>query len=138
MKRHREEKMMDTAHMIKIGFIIMGIIMMGLSFWLHAKRMLTVNQAVVWEFLGFALILIGVIPALSNWCYLLGKGTAIAMFLIGIFAIWGAYMLCILISVLSLKTQELAMQVSLLSQENEMLLRMHQGEEKNTNNTGRS
>lgn len=115
--------MLSTAVIMKIGLIIVGVMIMIMSFVFHAKRKLTVNLAVVWEFLGFALILIGAIPVFSSWCYLLARGTVIAMFVIGALALWGSYILCILISNLSMKNQELAMQVSLLNQENELMLK---------------
>lgn len=115
--------MLSTAVIMKIGLIIVGVMIMIMSFVFHAKRKLTVNLAVVWEFLGFALILIGAIPVFSSWCHLLARGTVIAMFVVGALALWGSYILCILISNLSMKNQELAMQVSLLNQENELMLK---------------
>lgn len=115
--------MISTAIIMKTGLIAIGVIIMVLSFVLHARRKLTVNLAVVWEFLGLALILIGAIPIFSSWCHLLARGTVIAMFVVGALALWGSYILCILISDLSMKNQELAMQVSLLNQENELMLR---------------
>ena len=45
-----------------------------------------------------------------------------AMFLVGAVAVWSGYELSIQISVLSMKMQEIAMQVSLLNQENERIL----------------
>lgn len=115
--------MLSTAVIMKIGLIIVGVMIMIMSFVFHAKRKLTVNLAVVWEFLGFALILIGAVPVFSSWCHLLAKGTVIAMFVIGALALWGSYILFILLSNLSMKNQELAMQVSLLNQENELMLK---------------
>lgn len=115
--------MLSTAVIMKIGLIIVGVMIMIMSFVFHAKRKLTVNLAVVWEFLGVALILIGAVPVFSSWCHLLAKGTVIAMFVIGALALWGSYILCILLSNLSMKNQELAMQVSLLNQENELMLK---------------
>ncbi len=113
---------MSTAVIMKTGLIAVGVLIMVLSFILHSKRKLTVNLAVVWEFLGAALILTGAVPVFSSWCHLLARGTVIAMFVIGALAMWGSYILCILISDLSMKNQELAMQVSLLNQENELML----------------
>ena len=115
--------MLSTAVIMKTGLIIVGVMIMIMSFVFHAKRKLTVNLAVVWEFLGFALILIGAVPVFSSWCHLLARGTVIAMFVVGVLALWGSYILCILISNLSMKNQELAMQVSLLNQENELMLK---------------
>ena len=45
------------------------------------------------------------------------------MFVIAALAVWGGYQLCILISSLSMENQELAMQGSLLNQENEKILK---------------
>ena len=59
---------------------------------------------------------------LSAWCYLVGEGTIVAMFLVGSVVVWSGYELSIQISSLAMKTQELAMQVSLLNQENERIL----------------
>ncbi len=115
--------MMSTGIIMRTGLIVIGVFIMALSFVLHAKRRLTVNLAVVWEFVGIALILTGAVPVFSSWCYLLANGTVIAMFVVGAFVLWGCYEVCILISVLSMKNQELAVQVSLLNQENELLLR---------------
>ena len=112
--------------MIKTGLVITGIVIMALTFFLHAIRKMTVNLAVVWEFLGVAAILTGAVPAFSGWCHLLARGTAIAMFVIGILVVWGGYQLCILIMAEQAsmrRMQELAMQVSLLNQENEKILK---------------
>ena len=80
------------------------------------------NLAVAWECIGIGLVLVGAIPVLSAWCYQVGEGTAVAMFLVGAVAVWSGYELSIQISVLSMKMQEIAMQVSLLNQENERML----------------
>ena len=90
---------------------------------LLAVKKLTVNLAVAWEGIGIGLVLVGAIPVLSSWCYLIGEGTVVAMFLVGAVAVWSGYELSVQISSLSLKTQELAMQVSLLNQENERMLK---------------
>ena len=114
---------MNTAIMVKIGIIITGLVIMGESFYLHAVKKLAINLAVAWECIGIGLVLVGAIPVLSAWCYQVGEGTAIAMFLVGAVAVWSGYELSIQISILSMKTQEMAMQVSLLNQENERILK---------------
>lgn len=113
---------MNTAIIVKIGMIATGLLIMGLTFYLHAAKKLAVNLAVAWEGIGVGLVLIGAIPVLSAWCYLVGEGTIIAMFLVGSVVVWSGYELSIQISSLAMKTQELAMQVSLLNQENERIL----------------
>ena len=95
---------------------------MVFTFLLHSVKKLTVNLAVAWEAIGIGLILVGSVPLFSSWCYLLSRGTMIAMFLVGGLTIWGGFELSILISSLAMKNRELAMQVSLLNQENERIL----------------
>ena len=109
---------MSIAFLAKIGLIMTGVIVMLL----HSAKKLTVNLAVAWEAIGIGLILVGTVPFFSSWCYLLARGTMIAMFLVGGLTIWGGFELSILISSLAMKNQELAMQVSLLNQENERIL----------------
>ena len=114
---------MSIAAIVRIGISTTGFLIMGLTFYLHAVKKLTVNLAVAWEGIGIGLVLVGAIPVLASWCYLIGEGTVVAMFLVGAVAVWSGYELSVQISSLSLKTQELAMQVSLLNQENERMLK---------------
>lgn len=114
---------MSIAAIVRIGISATGFLIMGLTFYLHAVKKLTVNLAVAWEGIGIGRVLVGAIPVLSSWCYLIGEGTVVAMFLVGAVAVWSGYELSVQISSLSLKTQELAMQVSLLNQENERMLK---------------
>ncbi len=113
---------MKIAILVKTGLIITGIIVMALTFLLHSAKKLTVNLAVAWEAIGIGLVLVGAVPLFSSWCYWLARGTMVAMFLVGGLTIWGGFELSILISSLAMKNQELAMQVSLLNQENERIL----------------
>ena len=113
---------MDTAIIIRIGLVITGLTIVILTFLLHSAKKLTVNLAVIWEMIGIGLILVGAIPGLSGWCSYLSYGTMIAMLFVGALTVWGGYELSALISSLAMKNQELAMQVSLLNQENERIL----------------
>ena len=112
---------MSVAVLLRIGIVVTGLLIMWQSFYMHAVKKLAINLAVAWEGIGIGLILVGAIPVLSAWCYQVGEGTAVAMFLVGAVAVWSGYELSIQISVLSMKMQEIAMQVSLLNQENERI-----------------
>ena len=52
---------------IRIGLVLVGVVIMALSFWMNSYKKITVNFAVVWEILGVLLILIGIIPVFSEW-----------------------------------------------------------------------
>ena len=113
---------MSVAVLLRIGIVVTGLLIMWQAFYMHAVKKLAINLAVAWECIGIGLVLVGAIPVLSAWRYQVGEGTAVAMFLVGAVAVWSGYELSIQISVLSMKMQEIAMQVSLLYQENERML----------------
>lgn len=107
---------------IRIGLILVGIIIMALSFWMNSYKRITVNFAVVWEILGALLILIGIFPVFSDWTRWVSSGTGLAFFCVGIVFLFEEIRTSVLISQLVMKTQEMAMQVSLLNQENEYIM----------------
>lgn len=114
--------MLGTADIVKYGMIMVGIFIMTSSFWYHSVRKLTVNLAVVWEILGAILIAAGIFPALSSWTHHISKGTGLVLFVVGAVCLWGGFQFSLLLSRLAMKNQELAMQVSLLIQENEKII----------------
>lgn len=113
---------MTVAVMIKVGFILAGALIMIISFFVLALRKMTANLALTWEIIGVALILIGAVPAFSSWSGLISVGTAVIMLIIGVLVICIGYMLSIALSKLIIRSNELAMQISLNNQENEYLL----------------
>ena len=84
-----------------------GIVFLLWDFYSYAKQKLNESMGMIWGFVSLALIITGAVPALS--------GEVSEWLLICLFII------C-LMSVLTMKNQELAMQVSLLNQENEKIL----------------
>lgn len=113
---------METAYLVKYGMIAVGIVIILAGFWFHSIKRMTVNFSVVWEFLGLILVLIGAIPALSAWTKLISAGTGFALFCLGTICLMGGFQFSLLVSQLTMKNQELAIQVSLLNQENERIL----------------
>lgn len=110
---------MATADIIRYGMIAVGAVIMLLSFWFHAVQKMTADLAVVWEFLGLILIVIGAVPALSAWTVRISAGTGLALFCLGVVCAMGAFHFSLMVSRMQMKNQELAMQISLLMEENE-------------------
>lgn len=106
---------------IRIGFMVMGVVLVVFSFWTHCAKRLTVDYAVAWSLLGGCLVLIGAIPALSEWMNSLGMAVEWGLFCIGVLLLSGGLHESMVISQLVSKNKELAMQVALLSQENEAI-----------------
>lgn len=114
---------MSTAAIVKFCVILMGIGIMAVTFVLHAEKKLTVNLAVTWELLGIAAILSGAVPKFSGWSSRLSLGSLVVLLITAFLILWGVYQMTIQISALLMKNQELAIQVSLLNQENERILK---------------
>lgn len=113
---------MGTSEIIKYGITAAGIFVMGASFWYHSVRKMTINLAVIWEILGVILVVIGSVPVFSSWTHLISIGTGLGLFIVGAVCLWGGFQFSLLASRLAMKNQELAIQVSLLIQENEKLM----------------
>ena len=113
---------MSTAAIVKFSVILVGIGIMAITFVLHAEKKLTVNLAVTWELLGIAAILSGAVPKFSGWSSQLSLGSLVVLLITAFLVLWGVYQMTIQISSLIMKNQELAIQVSLLNQENERIL----------------
>ena len=113
---------MSTATIVKFCVILVGIGIMAITFVLHAEKKLTVNLAVTWELLGIAAILSGAVPKFSGWSSRLSFGSLVVLLITAFLVLWGVYKMTIQISSLIMKNQELAIQVSLLNQENERIL----------------
>lgn len=113
--------MTGIADIIKYGMIGAGIFIITFSFWYHSVRKLTVNLAVVWGILSVILIMAGVFPVLSSWRHHISTGTGVVLCFMGAICLWGGFQFSLLVSHLTMKNRELAMQVSLLIQENEKI-----------------
>ena len=113
---------MSTATIVKFCVILVGIGIMAITFVLHAVQKRTVNLAGTWELLGIAAILSGAVPKFSGWSSRLSFGSLVVLLITAFLVLWGVYQMTIQISSLIMKNQELAIQVSLLNQENERIL----------------
>ncbi len=106
---------------IRAGFVVLGAVLIVFGFWTHSRKKLAVNYAVIWGLLGACLIAMGLIPMFSQWTNMLGPGTGLAFFCVGVLVLFTEVQETIVISQLNLKNKELAMQVALLNQENEVM-----------------
>ncbi len=109
--------MIGTTEIIRYGMIAAGVFIMLSSLWYHSVRKLTVNFAIAWEILSIILIAAGIFQMLSSWACRLSTGTGAGIVFLGAVCLWGGFQFSILVSHLAMKNRELAMQVSLLMQE---------------------
>lgn len=104
---------------IRILMIGTGILFLVLAFLAYTKQKLNDSMALIWVFVSIALVITGAVPAVSKQ---LSESLLIFMFIICLLLLFLLFKVSKAVSVLSMKNQELAMQVSLLNQENERIL----------------
>lgn len=104
---------------IRILMVGTGILFLVLAFWTYTRQKLNDSMALIWVFVSIALVITGAVPAVSKH---LSESLLIFMFIICLLLLFLLFKVSKAVSVLSMKNQELAMQVSLLNQENERIL----------------
>lgn len=115
--------MMSSSLFFRLIVIVAGICLMLLTFYMYSKRRLTDNIAMGWAWFSLVMIMAGAIRAWSGW----SRALALASYPM-VFAMGGLIILIIFghsvhLSLMIMKNQELALQVSLLNQENEEVVK---------------
>ena len=104
---------------IRILMVGTGILFLVLAFWAYTRQKLNDSMALIWVFVSIALVITGAVPAVSKH---LSESLLIFRVIVGRLLLFLLFKVSKAVSVLSMKNQELAMQVSLLNQENERIL----------------
>lgn len=113
---------MQAGTILQIIMVVTGLFLLVITTTSLARRKMTESFCLAWGLISLILILAGIILRPAGWSrYLSNMGMVLAL-MIGFAIIYVAYFLSAKVSELSRKNQELAIQVSLLNQENERVL----------------
>lgn len=110
------------ADILCIVAVMEGIVLLIVDFISFVYQKITVGIELCWSAFALALILLGVVPGLSDWSRVIPKEAVPAFLLISFVIIFSFFYISCAVSQLLRKNQELAMHVSLLNQENEIIL----------------
>ncbi len=110
--------MLETAVILRIAIIIVGALLCIIDFVSYCKQKLLDRFAFILAVLGIAQIIVGAVPALSEWLGMFAEWGGIVIVAGLVIVLWIIYSMCETITDLSYKNQELAIQVSLLNCEN--------------------
>ena len=102
--------------------VLEGIVLLIVDFGSFVSQKITVGIELCWSAFAVVLILLGVVPGLSDWSKVVPQEAIPAFLLISLAVIFSFFYLSCAVSQLLRKNQELAMHVSLLNQENEIIL----------------
>lgn len=114
---------------LKVLMIDFGIFLLIMDLFMYARQKLTDGIGLGWAIVSLALLVAGIVVSLDDVCYLWSGAKNIALLMFAVFAVIILFLfkISMAVSVVVVKNQELAMQVSLLNQENERILQELKG-----------
>lgn len=114
---------MEPSTILRVILLVTGILMLCVTIASLAKRKMNESFCLAWGVVSLSVFIAGIVLRPSEWqTYISGAG--LALILVIFFGIlYGAYFMSLRISELARKNQELAIQVSLINQENERIIR---------------
>lgn len=110
---------MEMARIAGMAMIVLGGLLLIWSFLAYAKHRLTENFGMIWGLAALCLIIAGIVLAVAGGSFMAVTAVVVLLGVILVLCLFGFSQV---ISILIMKNQELAMQVSLLNQENESIL----------------
>ncbi len=110
---------METVRIVGTVMIVLSVLLLAGSFLAYARHRLTENFGMLWAVLSVGLLAMGVILNVAGDSL---TAVSVIAILLGVALVAGLFGFSQAISILIMKNQELAMQVSLLNQENEGIL----------------
>jgi len=110
---------MEAGVILRIIMIVAGFALLGLSLSSLAKRRMTEPFCLTWGLISVLIILAGILLRPAEWNKYISPTGMLLVLLLGFCLVYGAYFISAKVSELMRKNQELAIQVSLLTQENE-------------------
>ncbi len=108
---------------IRLILILVGLSFLLMSLLAFITKKISPGMGVLWVLASFVLFVMGFLPVWQNWVRLVSVRVTIMVFILGFVFLTGLFLVCLSISNLMTKNRELAMQVSLLNQENEQILK---------------
>ncbi|MCH5342944.1 MAG: DUF2304 domain-containing protein [Acetatifactor sp.] len=114
--------MMHSGNILQIIMIATGVFLLIVTTTSLARRRMTESFCLAWGLISVILVMAGIFLRPAEWSYYISTMGMVLVILIGFCIIYVAYFMSAKVSELSRKNQELAMQVSLLNQENERIL----------------
>lgn len=114
---------MTLGDLLTIFLIMMGICLLVMAILSLAKRKMTELFCLAWAIVSVLLVICGILIEPSELERYVSLRILILVFLITIGAAWTLWFISTQLSILMRKNQELAMQISLLNQDSERMMK---------------
>lgn len=113
---------MELVNILQTIIIATGIILLIITINSLAHRKMTESFCLAWGLIALILVLAGFFLRPTEWSRYISPMGLVMVVMIGFCVVYVAYFMSTKVSELSRKNQELAIQVSLLRQENQYIL----------------
>lgn len=114
---------MSAGNGLRLFMILVGLVILGVTVVSLARKHMTESFCIAWGIVSFVLIAAGIVLQPSQWNrYVSWHGLILILFCM-LMLLFSAFYFSLRVSRLSREVRELAIQVSLLNQENEVILR---------------
>ncbi len=113
---------MSQGNILQIIIIATGVFLLCVTTTSLARRKMTESFCITWGLISLMIILAGILLRPVGWSKYVSTLGMLLVLIVIFCVIYVAYFLSAKVSELSRKNQELAIQVSLLNQENERIL----------------
>ena len=114
---------MEAGDLLRVFVIVMGVWLLAMAVLSLAKRKMTEQFCLAWSIVSVLLVISGVLLNPSTLERYISMRILILILLITVGVVWILWFISTQLSVLSRKNQELAMQISLLNQDSEQILK---------------
>ena len=114
---------MTLGDLLTIFLIMMGICLLVMAILSLAKRKMTELFCLAWAIASVLLVICGILIEPSELERYVSLRILILIFLITVGVVWTLWFISTQLSILMRKNQELAMQISLLNQDSERMLK---------------
>ena len=114
---------MTLGDLLTIFLIMMGICLLVLAILSLAKRKMTELFCLAWAIVSVLLVICGILIEPSELERYVSLRILILIFLITVGVVWTLWFISTQLSILMRKNQELAMQISLLNQDSERMMK---------------
>ena len=114
---------MTLGDLLTIFLIVIGIFLLVMAILSLAKRKMTEQFCLAWAIVSVLLVICGILIEPSELERYVSLRILILVFLITIGAAWTLWFISTQLSILMRKNQELAMQISLLNQDSERMMK---------------
>lgn len=114
---------MDTGNLLKAFIIILGVFLLVKAVISLAKRKMTEPFCLAWALLSCLMITAGILLQPYQLDHYVSRRILVLILLMVMGVVWGLWFISTQVSILMRKNQELAMQISLLNQDSERILK---------------